>query len=154
MSIRLACRPGGLLLLLVLSAGCSSYGNVSGKVSFKGETLGGGKVLFVAPGQKTVSSPIAPDGTYTIANIPTGTVQIAVETESARPVEADAMKAGVPQIPPDANLPPEAAKSMYKSGMANKGKYVWIPEGYGDPEKSGLTLEVTGGNQPYDIELK
>jgi hypothetical protein len=154
MSVPTACRRGSVLLLLLLAAGCAGSGTVSGKVSYQGETLGGGTVLFVSPGQKSVKSPIAPDGTYTIANIPTGTVHIAVETASARPVDPDAMRMGIPQIPPGANLPPEAANSIYKGPSGNTGKYVEIPNQYADPEKAGLTLDVKGGNQEYNIELK
>jgi hypothetical protein len=154
MSVKHTCLPGGVLLSALWAAGCGGTGTVSGKVSYKGEILGGGTVLFVSPGKKTERAPIGPDGSYMIANIPTGTVKIAVETKSAQPPDAAALKRGRPPIPPDANLPPEAENSMYKSAPGSKGgKYVPIPDDYGDPDKSGLTLEVTGGNQPHDIEL-
>jgi hypothetical protein len=152
MCIRSACRPGGVLLLCLLSAGCSHSGTVSGKVKYQGEPLGGGTVVFV--GAQTVRSDIGPDGSYTIANIPAGTVKIAVETQSAQPVDESAMRMGMPQIPKDVNLPPEAQNSMYKASGGSKGKYVRIPDAFADPEKSGLTLEVTGGNQHHDIELR
>jgi hypothetical protein len=155
MSLRSAALSAGVLLLSLVSMGCGSSGTVSGKVTYQGEDLGGGTVLFVSPGKKTERATIAPDGSYTIANIPTGTVKIAVETASARPPDPETMRRGMPQIPPDANLPPEAEKSMYKSSPENKGgKYIRIPDEYGDPDKSKLTLEVTGGNQHHDIELR
>jgi hypothetical protein len=154
MSLRSTGLSAGVLLLSLVSMGCGSSGTVSGKVTYLGEDLGGGTVLFVSPGKKTERATIAPDGSYTIANIPAGTVKIAVETASARPPDQEAMRRGIPQIPPDADLPPQAEKSMYKSSPENKGgKYVWIPNEYGDPEQSKLTLEVTGGNQHYDIKL-
>jgi hypothetical protein len=155
MSIRSTGLLAGVLLPSLVSMGCGSSGTVSGKVTYLGQDLGGGTVLFSAPGKKTERATIAPDGSYTIANLPTGTVKIAVETASARPPDQAAMRIGIPQIPPDANLPPEAEKSMYKSSPENKGgKYVRIPDEYGDPDKSKLTLEVTGGNQHHDIELR
>ena len=153
MNVRYPCLLGGLLPVLLV-AGCSGSGTVSGKVSCRGETLGGGTVLFVAPGQKSVSSPISADGSYTISAIPTGTVKIAVETKTAQPLDEDARSKGMPSLPKDAQLPPGAAENpIYKSLGTKPGKYVWIPDDYGDPEKSNLSLEVTGGNQHHDIEL-
>src|SRR5262249_25010983 len=78
----------GVLLLLGFGAmGCGSSGSVSGKVYFHQKPLGGRTVTFTSPGNKTVVSQIGPDGSYTIPKIPTGEVQIAVETESAKPSE-------------------------------------------------------------------
>jgi hypothetical protein len=146
---------GGVLLPGLLAAGCGNTGTVSGKVSYKGQPLGGGTILFVAPGQKTVKSAIAPDGSYTISGIPAGTIKIAVETKSAQPPDPEALRRAFPGLPKGAPLPPEAANNPhFKTGPENKGgKYVWIPDHYGDPEKSNLTVEVTGGNQQHDIEL-
>jgi hypothetical protein len=158
MSIKYAFCLGGVSVLALWSAGCgASTGTVSGKVTYQGETLGGGSVLFVSPGKKTVSAPIGPDGTYTIVGIPAGPVQIAVETKSAMPPDAKqqaGMAATRPTIPPDANLPPSAKEMYQNSTAAAAAKYVEIPEELGDPDKSNLTLTVTGGNQDYNIELK
>jgi hypothetical protein len=141
---------GGVLAVGLASAGCSRSGTVSGKVSYKGETLGGGSVLFFSPGQKSVSATIGPDGSYTIAGIPSGEVKIAVETKSAQPTNEEGM-ARRGQPPKDA-VPPGAESPLYKSA-GNKGKYVEIPDYLADPEKSELTLKVTGGDQHHDIEI-
>jgi hypothetical protein len=154
MRIEWARLRDALLVLSLLSAGCSGSGTVSGKVSYKGETLGGGTVLFYSPGKTTVKAGIAADGSYKIENIPAGPVKIAVETKSAQPPNEAGMRMGMPNIPANANLPAEANNSMYKSQGGSKGKYVEIPDELGDPETSHLTLEVTGGSQQHNIDLK
>jgi hypothetical protein len=158
MAIKSTIRPGSVLVLCLLVPGCgASTGTVTGKVSYQGETLGGGTVVFYAPGKATVTASIGPDGTYTISNIPSGTVRIAVETKSAMPasfnspVSAAAVMAK-PLPPPDA-IPPEA-RAMRPGGQQSGGKYVAIPADFGDLEKSNLSLKVTGGDQHFDIELK
>jgi hypothetical protein len=154
MSIGSAGLSAGLLVLSLSALGCGKSGTVSGKVSYHGETLGSGTVLFFAPGQKSVKSEIAPDGTYTIAGIPTGTVKIAVETKTAQPPDEDAIRKAFPSLPKNAPLPPEAANSpLFKGSSGKGGKYVWIPDIYSDPDKSNLKLEVTGGDQHHDIDL-
>jgi hypothetical protein len=142
----------GLGLVLMLGAlGCSSSGTVSGKVSHKGQTLGGGTIAFFSPGKSSVVSQISPDGSYTIAKIPTGPVKISVETGSAKPAAAPK---GMAPPPGAANLPPEAANSpVYGGQKPSGGKYVPIPENYGDPDKSNLTYTVQSGSQTFNIDL-
>ena len=67
------------VLLLAAAAGCSS-GTVRGKVSYKGQTVGGGTVVFTVPGKGSIRSEIAEDGSYTISKCPTGTARVTVET--------------------------------------------------------------------------
>jgi hypothetical protein len=144
-------RLGLALLLLFGAAGCSSYGTVSGKVSHKGQTLGGGTVVFFSPGKGSVPAQISPDGSYTIAKVPIGPVKISVETASAKPAAAPK---GMTPPPGAANVPPDAANSpVYGGQKSSGGKYVPIPENYGDPEKSGLSYTVQSGSQSHNIEL-
>jgi hypothetical protein len=144
--------PAGVLFLLVTLAGCGSSGTVSGKVTYKAKALTGGTVLFTSPGKVTKSSPIGEDGSYTIANIPTGPVKIAVETTSAQ--------AGKPppasmQPPPGVNLPPEAAKSgVYGARSTKKASAEKIPDRYENPETSGKTYTVKPGAQTHNIDLE
>jgi len=153
---RRAGRPGpatsGLCLLACLAAtGCGSHGSVSGKVSYKGDTLGGGTVVFISEGQASEPSPIGPDGTYHINKIPTGLVKVTVETKSAKPAAADPRRPNMPTAPPQDKAPPGATEPYVGSGA--KGHYVWIPDDYGDPAKSGLTYDVKPGSQTKDFDL-
>jgi hypothetical protein len=143
-------RWGLALLLMFGAAGCSSHGSVSGKVSHKGQALGGGTVIFFSQGKESATSTISPDGSYTIAKIPIGPVKIAVETSSAKP--ASAPKGMMP--PAGANVPPDAQNSpIYGGQRPAGGKYVPIPENYADPDKSNLTYTVKSGAQSYNIDL-
>jgi hypothetical protein len=122
------------------SLGCGSKkGTVSGTISYKGEKLGNGIVTFVGANGQAASAPIQADGTYSMINVPVGTVKIKVET-----------------IAPLENAP----KSMMGVGMPDMkgqqkeaGKYVKIPDRYKDTEKSGLTYQVNSGTQTHDINL-
>ena len=153
-------RPGIFALAslaLVALAGCSSKGTVTGKVTYQDKPLTGGTVLF-ASAEGSQSSPIGEDGTYTISNMPTGPAKISVETESAQvkgkgtPGPGAGAKGAPP--PKGAEPPPEAAKSSYAQGPPRAKSAEKIPGTYADPESSGLTYTVTGGNQTHDIALK
>ena len=143
--------PACCLIACLTATGCGSSGSVSGKITYKGEPLGGGKVVFNSTeGKPSASASIEPDGHYSIDKIAAGAVKITVETKSAQPVKGP--PGGMPTPPPGAF--PKDAPSMYNPASQPKGKYVPIPENYADPEKSGLTYTVVAGAQPHDIELK
>lgn len=139
----------GLLLLScgLMLAGCGSgsNGTVSGKVSYKGQPLKGGNVSIIPKKGGTLSSPIAEDGSYKISKVPIGSATITVETKSLRPV-------------PQKSLPgpyAKAPKDVLPQGVQGDPKrYVRIPDKYADPEGSGLSLDVKGGVQTHNIDLK
>src|SRR5712691_2896759 len=67
------------LLALLLVAGCGpSSAKVTGKVSYKDQTLTSGTVTFFGPDDSRKSGSIGPDGTYTITDPPLGPVRIAI----------------------------------------------------------------------------
>lgn len=155
MSIRSACRAGGVFVLAFVAAGCARKGTVSGKVSYQGQTLDHGTVLFVSPGKKTVSCVIGSDGSYTIADIPAGTVKIGVQSkllQKTKLTDPEAIKRARPEIPAGANLPPGAEK-IYGAKQVASSQTVDVPDELADPEKSGKTLTVNGGEQQFDITL-
>jgi hypothetical protein len=119
--------------------------------------------------QNPVSAVLDQDGKYE-AIVPAGEVKITVDNRSLKspprgPVgvsgnpEGDQRPAGVPKNVPVA--PPKGA--MGEATRENNappitpqtqvGKYVPIPEKYYDPDTSGLSLKVTRGSQPFNIEL-
>jgi hypothetical protein len=156
-------RPAGLLALAALlgAAGCTSYGEVSGKVTYKGKSLKGGSITFTIPGKGSVAAQIAEDGSYTVAQVPAGEARIAVETKSVGPPAKApgpmAFMRGPPKMTPpkESDLPKDAHAPMSTAPpKADLKRYVPIPDQYGDPEKSGLTFKVTGGAQTHDIDLK
>jgi hypothetical protein len=138
-----------LVLLLFLAGGCGSGSKpgatVSGKVTYKGEAVPAGEVVFNLVG-KEVGGAIAPinsDGTYKATGVPVGQVVVTVTT---------------PPPPPTAD---QAAKNpfMQRKGYAPKAaaqKTVSIPAKYGKPALSGLSFTVNDSKQPqpFDIDLK
>lgn len=123
----------GLCLLGIVGCGPSSA-SVSGTVSFQGQPLTSGFVMFQPAEGMLLQSPIAPDGTYRIDGVVPGGVAIAI-TGPAKPVAG-----------PD---------GVSADNPSSSGPQVFIPEKYGLLETAGLTYEVTGaGTQVYNIDLQ
>lgn len=116
-----------------IASGCGrTPGAVSGKVTYQGQPLTSGLVIFVAKDGK-VSQPagIEIDGSYLADHVPVGQVAVCVETH---PVSGgDGGPAGKDQPRP---------------------KYVPLPDKYKDAKQSGLSLEVKPGRNAYNIELR
>jgi hypothetical protein len=168
MSIR---PPSFLVLLCCLSLiGCGGpkFGKVSGKVTYQGKPLPGGKVMFwpQAAGVNPVSVPLQPDGSYTAEAVPAGEVSVTVETASVsgKPQGfAGQMAMGQPGgTPQHGGPPPEVVKEigdrMRKTGMIpaqpERGNYVEIDPKYSRPDQSGFKTTVEPGEQTYNIDLK
>lgn len=180
---RILVLRGGTPLLLALgmlaATGCSSEGNVSGKISYQGKPLTGGIVVFMSPGGSRTAQ-IGEDGTYSISHMPIGLAKIAVDTRSAQAGVSTSggvkgpfsgSKSGVggkaPAAPPKKDMKatmspgkgvelPDWAKDnpIYNTELApKKDPAAKIPDRYADPETSGLTFSVGGGSQEYNIEL-
>jgi hemoglobin len=107
-------------------------GNVSGKVTYLGKPLTGGQVGMHSAAGKTYSAAIKEDGSFSLKSVPVGTYKVTVMTQPAAP--------GAPRLPP---APP---------GGAAKG--VAIPVKYSTANTSGLTYEVSEGEQTFDIDLR
>jgi hypothetical protein len=147
-------RDGAVLLLLLGVAGCGGTGTVTGKISYKGQALGGGVVVFTVPGKGSVSSEIGEDGSYTIHKCPTGTAKVTVETKSAQGTAiTDPRAPRSAGMKPPAGAVPEGADASFYQGNQKKGKYVPIPDKYNDPAQAGLTYPVHSGSQEINIDL-
>lgn len=145
-----------LFPLFPLAAGCgsSSQGTVSGKVSYKGKPLPGGEVRFFPEAEGgSFYSAIASDGSYSITKLPRGPAKITVTFSRENPltkmnprIKAKAEKGIQQQM--------EATKAHSKGESAPAStENVTLPEKYGDPAKSGLKVDVTGGKQTFDMNL-
>ncbi len=169
--MRISCKRFGLfvpgllfLSLSVLVVGCGKGGGtVSGKVTYKGETLKRGVVQFFPESAGgSFTSPIKSDGTYSIPNVPRGMAKISVISGSAKPPDqmmksrggmggvkaAKGMQQQQEKLKQQ-NIPPGAASA---ADAAEEGPSV--PPMYNDPEKSNLKVEVTGGKQTHDITIQ
>ncbi|MGH7170553.1 MAG: carboxypeptidase-like regulatory domain-containing protein [Gemmataceae bacterium] len=131
----------GLLLILGCSGG---KGTVSGKVTYQDKPLPGGFITFIRDAGGSYFAKIDKDGIYRVPNIPSGPTIICV-------------RALEPPRHPEGMIPPSEIVKRGKDALkspATSGSYVLIPAKYGDAEKSGLTLDVKGGSQEYNIPLK
>jgi hypothetical protein len=150
------------LPLFVLAGGCGkgSVGTLSGKVSYKGQPLTGGTVFFFPEKSKTgnFAAPIKEDGSYKITNLPLGLAKVSIETGGAGGPPPEVLKSMGPMGSRMAAKAMEEKKKMMKdTGRPDVGASaasVSLPEKYADPEKSGISVNVTGGKQTFDISLE
>ena len=149
---------GGVLALLLplCLAGCSSKGTVSGKVTYKGEPVRQGVVMFVAGDGWSSSAPINEDGTYQIANLPPGSFKLTVET-LAGSAQGGRQTQGPPggkwRPPKDADVPKQVEEAVRKP-LQQVSAPPRLPAKYAKAETSGLTCEVKPGRQAHDIDLQ
>jgi hypothetical protein len=152
--------------LALAPLGCGGTGTVTGKVTYNGEPLPSGTVIFWnADGKGTKEAEIQSDGTYKIDQMPAGPARVAVMTSPSAEA-AGGGRGGPPgrgpsggpphsMVPPADKLPPGVDPGkMYGNGKPEPKKSVKIPTTYADPEKSGLKYTVTKGPQEWDIPLK
>jgi hypothetical protein len=145
------------LLLFVLASlgvsGCApGKGDVTGKVSFKGENLKNGTVTITPKNSGAFQATIDANGSYTIKDIPEGEAKVSVSCTDEEKMAAFAKKlvamgregkiGGKPAPKP---TPP---KTPYPDGSL-------IPLKYNNPTTSGLTVSVERGSTiTFDIPLK
>jgi len=133
-----------LFILLLGLTGCGSKpGTIAGKVTFQGKPVPSGSVILFCADQQIVRGIIGPDGSYSIANVPRGLAQITVRAHSHVPEGFQLRQ----KLPPSQNGPIQATAEEVQ------GRAVAIPEHYGLPEESGLSLRVDKVRQSHDIEL-
>jgi len=133
---------GGALLVvaLVFLTGCpgskDSANSVSGKVTLKSGEKVSGLVVFVGPDNKEYTTPVKPDGTYTLSDPPIGKVKVLVKS----------MGLGVPAAGKIETKEAGGSMPSTSGGAAPPAKYAMA-------NTSDLTYEVKPGKQTYDIEL-
>jgi hypothetical protein len=161
-----------ITLICLAATGCGGvkHGDVSGRVTNKGNVLPGGTVTFWPQGSEAGASPvfakIQDDGSYTAAKVPAGEVAVTVETESlggGRP------QTGIPGMgktkdgkrlqggpPPEimAQINQARGGNVQAEVKAASDKYRPIDKKYANPQLSGFKLTVQSGSQEFNIDLK
>jgi hypothetical protein len=141
-------RIAGPLLLLSLLGCDGKTGEISGTVTYRGQPLPYGTLLFYCSDQQIISRLISPDGTYEAGGIPTGPVRIAIRTYPPIPPGYQ-----IPQRLPPSRDAPNLGRAPSNGTSGNKAKLVKIPGKYSNPDESGLALEVNEGQQSFKIDL-
>jgi len=125
-------------IVALVTAGCQSKGNVTGKVTYKGKPLVYGTVLFVCSDKASVQAMIQSDGTYSAAGLAVGDAQVAVNSPNPKIIGMNANWKDPKKKPPPFDVP----------------GWFDIPAKYGSDSTSTLTYKVQGGQNVYDIELQ
>jgi len=112
---------------------------VRGKVTLNGENVAG-TVSFIGTDGQEKSTPITPDGMYTISDPTIGQVKIVV-------------KGGLGGIAPVAPAMPKGGAPMPTTSPGGTSQGVAPPEKYTRAETTPLTYEVKAGTHTYDITL-
>jgi hypothetical protein len=139
---------GAALCSALLLVGCGAQtGNLSGKVTYKGNPVKGGTVIFMtADTTKVVRANIEDNGNYSAKGLPVGEMIILVESAWTPPK----IPGGAKTAPPAGQKPPEGHPEA-KAGA--KGSTL-IPARYSDPKQTDLKVTVKGGDQQHDVPLK
>src|SRR5438067_873531 len=105
--VRAYVRPAGVIpFLALLIVGCAGYGDVSGKVTYKGKALVFGTVQLEASDKTLKQANIESDGSYSSAGVPVGEARVAVS--SANPQSSDfqpLVREGMPPPKPRPAIP-------------------------------------------------
>jgi len=123
-------------------SGCKNEGpavsanQVSGKVMLGNVPASGATVTFIGAGGKKAGALVDREGKYVVVDAPPGKVQVTVKS----------MAGAGPALPTPAQV--KDAKAGPPGATS-----VTVPAKYGEPN-NGLTYEVKGGKETYDIELK
>ena len=131
---------GVVAFVLALIGGCGKplTGEVSGKVTFRGEPVTAGTIAFVGADGRVTSGMIE-GGSYHLVKVPLGSMRITVF----------AAPASLPIVPLE----------MIKNGTASpprppQKKPAPIPKRYQDAQQSNLAYTVVPGKQCYDIAMQ
>jgi hypothetical protein len=140
-------------VLLILSAGCSSRGTISGKVTINDQPVHRGTITFYTLDKSWASAAsIGEDGSYTIAKVPLGPVKISVVSAERNPRLGAKFKARSTLAPGEANA--EDVPPKFRNRFNPEASGPSVPKKYNDPETSGLTYEVKPGKQEHNIDIK
>lgn len=140
------------LVLIGCSNKAASEKNLvlSGKVTYKGNPVTGGKMTLI-PADKTtmvqVNAEIYGDGTYSIVAPGTGEMKITIDTEGLK---------GMPDMSSPYGKMAKPGMRQPKMDPKQVRKYVKIPKKYSDPNSTTLKVNITkenGGKNVYDCEL-
>lgn len=146
MTSRILTRLASIAVLCFLLAGigCGSQGTLSGTVTYKNKKVVWGSVSVIASDNIQYAGEITPEGTYSIAKVPTGPVKLSVVSPNPSGTERGgpaAARGGTGDSPDPERSP------------VPKGAWFAIPEKYADPMKSGLSATVKGETQ-HNITLE
>jgi hypothetical protein len=143
------------LASIVLVSGCGNSGKLSGKVLYKGQPVPKAQIGFLCDNGYFGSATADDSGNYTVGNLPIGRVRIGVKnfTQGMADIQSNFMQksiqgAGGKDKSGDIQ---QSMEGMMKMSGSKGGGFVALPEKAIDPERSGISAQVKGGRQDFDI---
>lgn len=132
-------------LLVAAAGGCGGgTGSLSGTVTFNGRPVTSGTVqVFLADGS-TRTSDIAPDGSYAVADLSAGLIQIGVSSPNPKKRYDELVSRAKTEDQKKAVVPPNPAAVR---------SWVALPEAAARPESSGLAATIKPGDNLQDLAL-
>jgi hypothetical protein len=136
----------------VLLGGCGgpNLARVTGKVTYNGKPVTGGKIMFYPESGRMALGEIGSDGTYTLTTFKpgdgalVGSHRIAIESTKVGPGNMETPKTFEEEMK---GVPPGGK-------ILVAGKVEWlVPEKYSRVETSGLTRTVERGENKIDLDL-
>src|SRR5262249_53154930 len=128
---------------------------VHGTLRYQGQPLANATIIFMAPDNQAYPARTKDDGSYQIASVPRGKIQVAIQVDEPR----------VPPRPAPTGGKADDAFAAAKAREDDEGKQkrkgpttstpgVAFPADYGDPTKSGLSFDLNDADQDYSPDLK
>jgi len=136
------------------TGGSENNSSISGKVTYKGEALGGGIMLFHGK-DRAFPAALQPDGSY-VCDLPSGDYVVTIDTTSLKDSDPAAMMKKMGKGGPGTTTLSTAEKDyakMKEKSKATLPRYVAIPGKYADKKTSGLPAKVDAGSNTKDFQL-
>lgn len=140
-----------VLVLLGCSKPSLAPAKISGSLTYKGQPIRGGTMAFHTAEGAAYPAQIGDDGTYSATDIPEGELIVTVSTAHLDPAR---------KVAAEGRDHEKRMKMMSKavqpgpSGGAEKNEpFIKIPEKYGNPKTSPITVTTTSGRNVKDIDL-
>jgi hypothetical protein len=141
---------GGAIALLVVIVGLSAYASgggsatVSGRITYLGRPVIWGSVILVGPDGRSAVGRIQPDGTFTVANAPTGEVGVSITSPDPLAQHyATQLKTSRDRIP----------VAQWPAMPVDRQQWFVLPQRYDNAKTSELTLTVKRGSNECDLTL-
>jgi hypothetical protein len=140
---------GGVVTLGALIIGLSAYAagasaTVTGKVTFQGRPVIWGSVVLVGADGTSAAGRIQPDGTFTVANAPTGEVSVAVASPDPLVQHyASQIKSSRDRLP----------VTQWAAPPVDRQQWFLLPKRYEDVRTSELKVTVKRGSNDCDLTL-
>jgi len=132
-----------LIALAGITGGRSA--TVTGRVTLQGRPVICGSIILVGPDGRSAAGRIEPDGTFTVANAPTGEVTVAVTSPDPLVQHyAAQIKTSRERVP----------VTQWAAMPVDRRQWFVLPKKYEDARTSDVKLTVKGGRNEYDVTLQ